>query len=73
MENKGFDNLEKLTPSAIVSAPAASPVAIDGDDSPPAYPQNPTHFEGYGNIGFCNPEQGFHSTLYYSYVIHESN
>ena len=67
MENKGFDNLEKLTPSEITYQPQtpavpvvpAAPVAIDGDDSPPAYPQNPAHFEGYGNIGFCNPEQGF--------------
>ena len=71
MENKGYQDGADATGAGPGYQQQA--MAADGDDSPPAYPQNPANFEGYGNIGFCNPEQGFHSTLYYSYVIHESN
>lgn len=57
MENKGYqDGGADVTGAGPGYQQQA--MGADGDDSPPAYPQNPANFEGYGNIGFCNPEQG---------------
>lgn len=63
MENPGYQ------PGGGEAPPGGYQQDTGGDDAPPAYPQNPTTYEGYSNIGVCAPAQGNLNCLLIKHMI----